>query len=167
MKVRQNITKDRNGTLEGLPLELLIIILIMGISLPIIWNSAQYYSQQQLEKDVKIELDILEEKIEEVAYSEQGNIRIYKIDLKDNFLSDIDYVKIGGEKKEKMNVIRYKIGENNKNIILDDILISNFTDNTACSLNIKNRANIFIRYSDFSLDGKNIIEIGFVEGMSS
>ncbi|MFP4050450.1 MAG: hypothetical protein ACLFVB_01765 [Thermoplasmata archaeon] len=163
MKLKRNICRDESGSLEGLPLELIIIILVMGISLPVMWNSAQYYSYQELENDMITEIEMFLEEIKEISNSEEGNIRTLDINIEDNLLSEIKYIEIGGKDIEDMKSIRYRIDENTGKVSFNQYLISNFTDEIRSSLLIPHDGGeIFIKKSGVYLHDTNIIEVGII-----
>lgn len=163
MKLKRNICRDESGSLEGLPLELIIIILVMGISLPVMWNSAQYYSYQELENDMITEIEMFLEEIKEISNSEEGNIRTLDINIEDNLLSEIKYIEIGGKDIEDMKSIRYRIDENTGKVSFNQYLISNFTDEIRSSLLIPHDGGkIFIKKSGVRLHDTNIIEVGII-----
>ncbi|MFW6176105.1 MAG: hypothetical protein ACOC40_00250 [Thermoplasmatota archaeon] len=163
MKLKRNIFRDDSGSLEGLPLELIIIILVMGISMPVIWNSAQYYSYQELENDMLTEIEILLEEIKEISNYEEGNIRTLDINIEDNLLSEIKYIETGGKDIEDMKSIRYRIDENTGKVSFNQYLVSNFTDGIRCSLQFpQDGGKIFIKKSGVKLHDTNIIEVGII-----
>jgi len=161
MHLRRNISDDKKGSIEGLPLEMLIIILVMGISIPIIWNSAKYYSKNDLEKEIITELEIFSEKVEDVASSDKGSTRTIKIDIEDNILSKINNVKIGGDTLEKMSNVRYEIDGEKKRYSLDNLFVSNITDEKTFSMKIPlNGEKVFIKNSGFIANRIDVIEVG-------
>ncbi|MDH7507952.1 MAG: hypothetical protein QHH00_00945 [Methanomassiliicoccales archaeon] len=86
---------DRNG-LEGLPLKLMIIFLILSLTAPILFENAEYYDTLVIEKQLLVEA----EKIRRTAYSAYlsgpGNTRTIEVEVPKGTFGQVSRLEFGG-----------------------------------------------------------------------
>ena len=103
--------KDRRG-IEGFPLQLLIIFIVIAIVIPLTWNYLTIYSEQQTQDSIEIQLEGLEAAVREVYSMGPGNSRVVELNIKGSLACDIDYVRIGGTPSNvwsDLSSFRYKL----------------------------------------------------------
>ncbi len=159
----RRLFKDDKAAVEGLPLELLVICVVIAITVPAIWGFAGMYVREQTENDLRGELEHLRKTIEEVASSEIGNIRIIEMDLSGHPMARIDYVQIGGPMSDSLYV-RYSIGGREGSVFhLQGYHVSNISDGDPEMMDISGKRNLMIRRSGKMFMGVEIIEVGLLE----
>ncbi len=159
------ILKEDKDAIEGLPLELLVICVVIAITIPTVWGFAGMYIRQQTENDLMVELEHLKKTVEEVGSSEEGNMRIIEMDLSGHPLARIDYVEIGGE-IPGTEYVRYRIrGREESAYKLGGFNLANISGGEPVILDISGEENVFMVKRSGMIDGGvEIIEIGLIEG---
>lgn len=133
------IYRDKKGEVLGLPLELLIILVVLALSLPLIYTYSNMYVTKQVETNVRNEVIRLKNEIEEVAKMSVGNQRVFSLKLEDHPLSKFKYLELGGSKSTHLKSIRYKIeGDSEKRVILDGCTASSQIDGRFREIKIYN-----------------------------
>lgn len=103
---------DRNG-LEGLPLKLVIVSLVVAISVPIVVSNWMNYDREQTVSLIVSELNYLETSIEQMWNDGlgRGNSRVIQITVRDGTFAKMERVEIGGEdlRSLKAKSIRWKL----------------------------------------------------------
>ena len=135
----RSIYRDKRGEVLGLPLELLIILVVLALSLPLIYTYGNMYVTNQVEKNVRNEVIRLKNEIEEIATMSIGNRRIFSFKLDNHPFSKFKYIELGGSKITYLKSIRYKIeGGSEKKVILDGCTASNQIDGRFKEIKINN-----------------------------
>ncbi len=103
--------RDRRG-LEGLPLQLLIILVILGISLPVIFATWMNVDAASTEGRVQAEVERLAAEVEQAyAYGPGTGLRVNRVDFSSGTFSPVEYVRIGDDPaKSAAALIRFKLG---------------------------------------------------------
>lgn len=108
--------------IEGMPLKLLIVALVMGITIPSVLAMWANVEKVQTENRLMSEMDYLSIRIGQVYRSGPGNIIAVDFELKSGLMTSIDYVLVGGELDTPWrSTIRWKMAGEGENMIpIDD-----------------------------------------------
>nr|AGF92962.1 hypothetical protein FLSS-6_0017 [uncultured organism] len=158
--------KDERGAIPGLPLELIVIALVVILSVPMIWNFASIYSEDQLDRNVRQELEGLKETIAEVYEGGVNEKRVVSIEIGQNPFSRLEYIEIGGPLNNKESrSLRYRIdGNSERRLNLGEIQVANMSkdEGTDTLRLISNHNDIIVR--KFVSQGEEFIEVGTTVG---
>ena len=103
---------DTRG-IEGFPLQLLIIFIVVAMVVPMTWNYLEVYSVQQTQQTIDTQLNFLEAAVRDVYSMGPGNSRVVEMNLKGGLVSGLDYMHIGGTPNDvwsNLSSFRYKLG---------------------------------------------------------
>jgi hypothetical protein len=104
--------------LEGMPLKLLIVALVMGITLPSVLAMWANVEKVQTGNHLQSEMDYLNIRINQVYRSGPGNTILVELNLKSGVFTSIDYVMIGGRLDTHWkSTIRWKLVGEGENVI--------------------------------------------------
>jgi hypothetical protein len=104
--------------IEGMPLKLLIVALVMGITVPSILAMWANVERVQTENHLMSEMDYLQIRINQVYRSGPGNIITVELDLKTGLMTSVEYVLIGGELGTPWkSTIRWKLAGEAENMV--------------------------------------------------
>lgn len=107
---RSSISSQRNEEgVEGIPLKLIIIVLIMAISIPLIWRGFESYDRTQTENNLRSELDFLVTRVKQVYFGGVGNADSVEVNFRNGLFTKIEYIKIGDSPNAIWSSIRYKL----------------------------------------------------------
>lgn len=163
MNRSRDLKSDDRGDMLGLPLELLIIVVVMALSIPMIYGFADHYVENQVDTSTRMELRYLIEEAEVVFERGLENQRIVTLSIEDHFFAEIQFIEIGGRGLRDMSTIRYGIEERRNTIDLDGMLLANVTDSRPDKIRFRSGdASLFLRRA--TVDGLDIVEIGWTEG---
>lgn len=97
---------DKRG-IEGYPLQLMIVVIILAVSLPIIFSAFDSYKKAQAESATEVEVRRIADAIIQTYNQGLGARTIIEIEFPDY----VEYVKIGSNKTDKTNrcIIKFKI----------------------------------------------------------
>ncbi|MBM4237281.1 MAG: hypothetical protein FJ151_02220, partial [Euryarchaeota archaeon] len=87
---------DRRG-LEGLPLKLMIVFLLLSISFPMVLESMQYHNRVVSEELLEIEAEKVRQAVYAAYLSGAGNVRSVKIEMAPSYGGTGPSIEIGGE----------------------------------------------------------------------
>ncbi len=163
----RKLSKDDNGDVLGIPLELLIVALVMAIVIPSIWGFTGMYIREQTETNVRNELEQLRYTIEKVSSSEVGNTRTIQLDFSGHPMARVDYVNIGGDTIYQCQYVRYSLrGRGEDMYHLGDFFVSNFSDDSPVPLDISGgEVSLFIKRSGRIHMDIEVIEVGIIGGV--
>ncbi|MFW5928035.1 MAG: hypothetical protein ACOCSL_02445 [Thermoplasmatota archaeon] len=91
--LKKSLRRDERG-LEGMPLQLLIISIVLALAVPTIYSSVEYYDTRRTLKTLKSEIRFIGEKAEQVFVHGNGNSEVIEIDLSDGIFEKINTVKL-------------------------------------------------------------------------
>ena len=153
--------KDDNAV-EGIPLNLIIVLLVLAIALPIIWAGLANYDRTQKENDIRNEIEFIITTIKFVYTGGEGNSQLIDVDFDSSFATKVERVEIGGSTKSLWYTIRYKLSGNSKQTIIienPNIPVVNKTDSGLDALEVGEGRHslLFTARSDHDLDddGRN------------
>ncbi len=153
--------KDDNAV-EGIPLNLIIILLILAIALPIIWAGLSTYDRTQKENDMRNEIEFIIITIKFVYTNGESNSQQIDVNFDSSFATKVERVEIGGPTKSLWSTIRYKLsGSSKQTIIIENpnIPVANKTDSGLDALEVGEGRHslLFTARSDydFNEDGRN------------
>lgn len=107
---------DRRG-LEGLPLKLLLVALLISTSLPVVASSIDSYRSAVGEAGMGVEISRLASSISEVYAAGEGNVRMITLELP---MGQDSRIEIGGDGIEAMSVRGFAAGRSVRTEYLDD-----------------------------------------------
>ncbi len=102
---------DSRG-IEGFPLQLLIMFIVVAMVVPMSWNYLEVYSVQQTQQTIDTQLDYLEAAVRDVYSMGPGNVRVVEMELKGGLVSGLDYMYIGGTPNDvwsNLSSFRYRV----------------------------------------------------------
>lgn len=116
---------DRKG-LEGLPLKLMIIFLILSLTMPILMESAEYYDVLVIKKNLIIEAEKIRRGAYSVYLSGPGNLRTIDVEIPEGTFGQVCRLEFGGSVNDSASLmIKCFINDNLcGTIILDNPRIS-------------------------------------------
>jgi hypothetical protein len=94
---------------EGIPLKLIIIVVILAITIPITFKGLESYDRTQTERNLRSELEFLSTTIKQVYLNGMGNAVDVEVDLADGMMTKIENVQIGDTLDGIYSSIRYKL----------------------------------------------------------
>jgi hypothetical protein len=107
--------------IEGMPLKLLIVALVMGITIPSILAMWANVEKVQTENHLMSEMDYLKIRISQVYMSGLGNAITVELHLKSGLMTSIEYVLVGGGLETHWkSTIRWKLAGEEENLVLLD-----------------------------------------------
>ncbi|UCE37754.1 MAG: hypothetical protein JSW00_00450 [Thermoplasmata archaeon] len=111
------IDKDQNGV-EGIPLKLIIVLVILAITLPLIWKGLESYDRSQTESNLISEIEFLSINIKQVYLNGMGNAVDVNVDFANGMMTKIDWVKIGDSIQGIWSSIQYKLSYKSSDYVL-------------------------------------------------
>ena len=104
------IGENQKG-LEGLPLQLTIIAIVLGITIPIIVGALYSYDRFNTEQQLRNELGILANAVKKVFLGTLNSSDTVTLHLNDGFFTKLEYIKVGGPITQTTNttMIVYKL----------------------------------------------------------
>jgi hypothetical protein len=116
---RKSLRADRYGV-ESMPLQLLIMMAILALSIPIIMNYWMAADSGQVENNMRNQLDYLGTSVKQIYDNGIGNRDIIKLDFRDGTFTKVEYVKIGGNvNKPESSLIKWRIsGDQERTYVL-------------------------------------------------
>jgi len=117
----RDLAEDERG-IEGLPLKLLILAIVMGISVPSILAMWSNVERVQIENRLESEMDYLIIRIQQVHRSGLGNAMSVEVNLKSGLMTSIEYVRVGDNlSSQTRSTIRWKLsGEAENTLLIED-----------------------------------------------
>jgi hypothetical protein len=142
---------------EGIPLKLIIIVLILAIALPLIWTGLENYDRTQKENDLRNEIEYIITTIKFVYTSGENNSQLIDVNFESGFTTKVERVEIGDEKAGLWSTIRYKLNNRPEVTIIinnPDIPVANKTAHGLDALIIGEGMHklLFTARSDHDLD---------------
>lgn len=99
---------DEKGV-EGIPLKLIIVLVIVAITVPIAWKGLEGYDRVQTENNLRTELEFLSTNIKQIYLNGIGNAQDVKVDFTDGMMTKIERIEIGDTIEGISSSIRYKL----------------------------------------------------------
>lgn len=101
---------NQEGAVEGIPLQLIIIAIILAISLPIIFMGLDNADHSQTENNLKGEINAIKAMARSLFNGGVGNSDIIEVNFKNGLMTTIDYVKFGNNLASgRADIISYQI----------------------------------------------------------
>ena len=105
------ILRNNHGSVEGLPLQLIIVAVVLAITVPLMFGALRTYDKSKVENELHSEINEFISAAQLVFVSGPGNRMMVKFHAADGAFTSLDYVKFGdGPGSNYSSVIRYKIG---------------------------------------------------------
>lgn len=103
---------------EGIPLQLIIVMVIMAITVPVAWRGLESYDRSQTENDLISEIDFLAANIKQVYLNGMGNARDVDVDFSNGMMARVERIEIGDSEDGVWSSIRYKLSHKGSEFIL-------------------------------------------------
>lgn len=116
--------------IEGLPLKLVIIVIILTIMLPIIWTGLNNYDCATTENYLRSQIDYLITKIKQVYLNGAGNAATLELNFKEGLFGKVSWVKIGDSPAWTWSAVMYKMNFKAEDTVVienPNIPVTNFT----------------------------------------
>ena len=85
-----------DSAIEHIPLQLIIILVVLAISLPIVVMGWMSFDRAQVESRVQSELTTLSTRIGSICNNGNGNANKLPLDLRGGTFTKLEYVEVGG-----------------------------------------------------------------------
>ncbi len=106
IRLKRGLPSDPRA-LEGLPLQLLIIMVVLAIGLPVVYTSLTYYDTQNVIQRVENQVEYIEEKAKMMRAYGPGNSDVITVDLEPGIFSGVRYLELGN--RTFVNLIRWEV----------------------------------------------------------
>ncbi|MFW6064524.1 MAG: hypothetical protein ACOC8Y_03000 [Candidatus Natronoplasma sp.] len=93
MKGLKRLVEDERG-LEGLPLQLMIIALVLSLGLPVVYSSIRYQDTQRVLQDLEEQAVFIGEKARQIYLHGEGNSDILTLQLEDGMFREIEFLEV-------------------------------------------------------------------------
>ncbi len=93
MRNLKRLGEDERG-LEGLPLQLLIIALVLSLGLPVVYSSIRYHDTQRVLQDLEEQAVFIGEKARQIYLHGEGNSDVLTLQLEDGIFHEIEFFEI-------------------------------------------------------------------------
>jgi hypothetical protein len=112
-----SILHDEAGV-EGIPLKLIIVLVIVAITVPVAWKGLESYDRSQTESNLVLEIDFLAANIKQVYLNGVGNARNVEVDFSDGMMTSVERIEIGDSEQGVWSSIRYKLEHKGSQFVL-------------------------------------------------
>ncbi len=110
--------RDRRGV-EGLPLQLLIVAIVAGITAPAVYAGLDAYDRGQVESRVRAELLRLTRAAQQYRIAGGGSETL-DLDLRGGFFTAMEYAMIGDRAGSPLqSTVRYRVGGDERTIVVE------------------------------------------------
>lgn len=106
------------GGVEGIPLKLIIVMVILAITIPATFKGLERYDRFQTENNLRSELDFLSANIKQIYLNGLGNAQDVDVDFRSGLMSKVEEIQIGDSVNGIWSAIRYKLSYKNTEILL-------------------------------------------------
>jgi hypothetical protein len=103
---------------EGIPLKLIIVMVIMAITIPTAFKGLESYDRVQTENNLRAEIDFLSSNIKQIYLSGIGNAQDVEVDFKDGMMTKVTEIEIGDSIEGIWSTIRYKLSHKSTEIVV-------------------------------------------------
>jgi hypothetical protein len=131
-----SLRSDRAGV-EGIPLQLLIIVIILGISLPVVFATWTTVDAASTDGRIQAEIERLATEVGQAySYGPGTGLRVNRVDFSSGTFTAVEYVKLGdAPTKSTAALIRFKIsGQGERTVILPGEVPLTSVENTTFSV---------------------------------
>ena len=111
---------DVPGSIEGLPLKLLVIFSLLSLAVPQMHALARDYDRGQTEAALRDDANRILLAAEEIYFGGLGNARCLELDLSGGWASRVDYIELGGPDELARISVRYKLSSGFEERVLSD-----------------------------------------------
>lgn len=106
---------------EGIPFKLIIIMVVLAISLPIIYQGFDHWDAERTETDLTIEITNLITRVKLAYLSGENNTDNVEVNFKNGVVTRVERVIIGSDPNGIWNGIKYELkGRGNQTILIQD-----------------------------------------------
>ncbi len=127
MRDLKRMSNDDRG-LEGLPLQLMIIALVLSLGLPVVYSSIRYHDTQRVLQDLEEQAQFIEDKARQIYLHGEGNSDVLTLQLEDGIFREIDFMEITNGTYKNQIQWRLRDGAGGRHFLKNDFpLISEET----------------------------------------
>ncbi len=109
---------NNESGVEGIPLKLIIVMVILAITIPATWKGLESYDRSQTENNLRSEIEFLSTHMKQVYLNGIGNAQNVDVDFKDGMMTKIEWIKIGDTVEGIWSSIRYKLSHKGDDFFL-------------------------------------------------
>ncbi len=121
------MNQDERG-IEGLPLQMLIIALVLSIGLPVVYSSIRYHDTQRILNDLEEKAFFISEKARQIYLHGEGNSAVLDLQLEDGIFREIEFLEITNGTYKNQIQWRLRGGDGGRHFVREDFpLISEET----------------------------------------
>lgn len=118
-RFRRSIIAPDCQAVEGLPLTMIIVMVILAITIPLIFGSLRTYDRERTEAALISEIDSFITAVQLIYVSGPGNGAVIEFEAKDGSFSGIDTVTFGDSAGGSMaSVVRYILSDGPERMVL-------------------------------------------------
>lgn len=119
---RKRLNRDEQG-LEGLPLQLLIIAVVLSLGLPIVYGSIRNYDSRRMMEDMEEQAVFIGQKARQLYLHGEGNSDTITLDIEDGIFHRIEFLEVTNGTFEHQ--IRWRIsgGHSGRHFIPQEVLL--------------------------------------------
>ncbi len=114
--------KQDERAIEGIPYQLLIISAVIGLTLPVVYSTWEYYDTRSTIQKVRDEVNFIGQKSEQLFIRGEGNRDTIDIDIDGGLFTDIIYVKFGnvevGDHTTPYHWVVWQVGRNHEDFFI-------------------------------------------------
>lgn len=122
---KRKISSDKRG-LEGLPLQLLIISMVLAIGLPAVYTTVEHYDTESVIQNVESQAEFIAEKAKQLHAYGAGNSEVISVDLEDGLMRSIKFLEVCNQTFR--NLIQWETSGGNSGMLLLDNDITLFSE---------------------------------------
>ncbi len=127
MRQLNRVDEDERG-IEGLPLQMLIIALVLSIGLPVVYSSIRYHDTQRVLQDLEEKAFFISEKARQIYLHGEGNSDVLDIQLENGMFQEIEFLEITNGTYRNQIQWRLRSGDGGRHFVREDFpLISEET----------------------------------------
>lgn len=104
--------------MEGIPLKLIIVVVILAITIPVTWKGLEGYDRSQTESNLRTEIEFLSTHIKQVYLNGIGNAQDVEVNFRDGMMTKIEWIKLGDTVEGIWSSIRYKLSHKSDDFLL-------------------------------------------------
>lgn len=157
----------RSGTIEGLPLQLIITMVVLAITIPLMFGGLKSYDRSRLETEINAQIEEFAASAQILLISGPGNSATVDFTAPSGGLNRLDYMMFGDVPGGNFSsVIRYRIaGHQEASVLLRDpnVPMADDSDKTLELMPGEYRLNIRCLSSGTDLNGDGLLPDNFLQ----
>ncbi|MFP4002073.1 MAG: hypothetical protein ACLFSM_06200 [Thermoplasmata archaeon] len=128
---KRKLTQDERA-LEGLPLQLLIIAIVISIGLPVVYGSIKTQDSRRMMQEMEEQAVFIGQKAKQLYLHGEGNSDIITLELEDGIFHEVGFLEVTNETFRDQIQWSISGGKEGRHFIKEDVLL--FSDETPLRL---------------------------------